>query len=79
MEVIYRRVSKQPLRASYEQITALGRGRRFGVEEQARIRAMIGEGYGAQAFADLSVETGGAPFDAVLGDLVSAVARRIGR
>jgi hypothetical protein len=67
------------LRASYEEITAPERGRRFSEAEHARIRAMIGEGYAARPFADLRVDTGGAPFNVVLRDLVASVERGIRR
>ena len=67
------------LGASYAEITAPGRGRRFSEAERARIRTMIREGYAARPFADLRVDTGGAPFDAVLGDLVAAVERGMRR
>jgi hypothetical protein len=67
------------LKASYEEITAPERGRRFGEGDQARIRTMIREGYAARAFADLRIDTGGAPFDVVLRDLVATVERAMRR
>jgi hypothetical protein len=45
------------LRASFEGIVDERRGRRFSTDEQARIRAMIAEGYGARPFSDLVVDT----------------------
>src|SRR5258708_2183176 len=41
------------LAASYEQITAADRGRRFSAAERARIKEMIEQGYGRQPFNDL--------------------------
>lgn len=46
------------LTATYDQIVADRRGRVFDPDEQARIRTMIAEGYGARPFSDLVCEMG---------------------
>jgi hypothetical protein len=50
------------LRASFDGIVDERRGRRFSAEEQARIRTMIAEGYGARPFGDLVVDTDSSGF-----------------
>ena len=65
------------LRASCASITHESRGRSFSDEEKRRIRAMIAEGYGAQPFSDLVIETGRFEFAAALAQLESEI-RRLG-
>ena len=45
------------LRASLVSILDDGRGRRFDVDERARIRTMIAEGYGESPFVDFVLDT----------------------
>lgn len=61
------------LRASYENITAAGRGRVFTDWERERIRAMLREGYDRRAFSDLIFDTDAAAFDETLARLTEAV------
>jgi hypothetical protein len=63
------------LSASYEEIVAVGRGRRFGATERVRIKIMIEEGYGRQDFNDRLIDVGGRPFAAVLRGLRAEVVR----
>ena len=46
------------LRASYEEIVSPQRGRVYSAAEQARIKTMIAEGYGARPFSDRIIDTG---------------------
>jgi hypothetical protein len=61
------------LRASYETITASGRGRVFDAWEHARIKTMLREGYDSRLFSDLIFDTDKAGFEETLGRLTDAV------
>lgn len=63
------------LRASYEGITSPLRLRRFSVEEHARIKTMIRQGYAERPFSDLIIDTDKASFEATLDRLASEVLR----
>jgi hypothetical protein len=60
---------------SYEAITAESRGRRFSNAEKARIKVMIREGYGRQAFNDLIIDTSKQSFPETVARLASEVTR----
>ena len=61
------------LTASYEAIVSPQRGRIYSAAEQARIRTMISEGYGARPFSDRIVDTGRANFSETVADLEADV------
>ena len=65
------------LRASFEEIVAPTRGRKFTNAEQARIGVMIREGYSDRQFGDLTIDTGSQSFDATFQVLASDVMRTI--
>lgn len=61
------------LTASYEAIVSPLRGRMYSTAEQARIRTMITEGYGARPFSDRIIDTGQAHFGETVARLEMAV------
>ena len=61
------------LTASYETIISPQRGRAYSAAEEARIRTMISEGYGARRFSDRIVDTGQARFGETVARLETAV------
>jgi hypothetical protein len=63
------------LRATFASIVDERRGRSFDENEQQRIRTMIAEGYGANPFIDLAVETDQDSFAATHARLVSETRR----
>ncbi|MBN9089246.1 MAG: hypothetical protein J0J01_20250 [Reyranella sp.] len=62
---------------SYEQIVAVGRGRRFSADERTRIKEMIGQGYGRQPFNDLIVDAGSEPLEPTVRRLTLELVRRL--
>jgi len=63
------------LRASFANIVAPGRSRRFSLAEQERIRVMLLEGYAERPFSDLILDTDKASFD----ETADALVREVGR
>ncbi|PPD15513.1 MAG: hypothetical protein CTY25_05990 [Methylobacterium sp.] len=61
------------LGASFDDIVAPARGRRFSGAEEARIVVMIQEGYGNRSFGDLTINTANQSFEATLQLLASEV------
>jgi hypothetical protein len=61
------------LGATYEEIVAAPRNRSFSPAEHARIKIMIEQGYGRQAFNDVLIDAGGLAFREVVRRLVNVV------
>ena len=65
------------LASSYEEITAASRRRHFSADEHARIREMIGQGYGRQPFNDLIVDAGREALEPTVRRLLPELGRRL--
>jgi cytidylate kinase len=79
----YRRLTNHHIRmvvvtlvASYDATVASNRGRQFSIDERARIRAMIEEGYDRRPFSDFVLETDRDNIGTTLGKLIAQLSTR---